>query len=575
MFSLRLPNSPSASSKLSAALVCFALFASSCSALSQTSAGNTQPPLTNPGSGGDPATTTLPVEDPAADPTTTAPPADDTTTTTAVPTQDPAVAQILAGYTTWTDPGLHVTDNRSLQTDQWFDEGGEAGREKVSCAPSQLPTVVREMDEFPAFGFSGDDVLPGLIVDGSAATTGNIRALPLNRSPFTLRSSLASANPTVVVDDPNSGTIAEAVATLKRDADPRLGSIDVTQSDIKYDSEETHSFEHSSLEVGVSMRYRNRLVSAGLDADYSQQKSVERHTITVQMVQRQLTLSMVDDSVSNPGQYFGVDVTGPQVDALIASGAIGSENPPMVINRVAYGRMMYFTMSSTNVSSSQELRAAVDAVKGKYEGSATVDAAHLETINSSEISMVAYGGDQNLALAAIRTGDLSQFFGSANPTTAAPLAFTFNTLNGGVVQLKESADIQALTCQRTPAPYEFAMKIDSVQGKLKIFVNNAEVMAVEDNNPVIGKKKDGSATLDGSKLNKLLKNGSNEIRLRYTNLGCDNRFRVRVFDGPNLPSSLSNPIESFSHPDWNECIGKGDMTLKFTINTGDRTVNEI
>ena len=566
---LSLNSSPA---KLSAALVCFALFASSCSALSQTSAGNTQPPLTNPGWGGDP------VEDPTLNPTTTVSPVDDTSSTTATtpvaPTQDPAVAQILAGYTTWTDPGLHVTDSRSLQTDQWFDEGGEAGREKVSCAPSQLPTVVREMDEFPAFGFSGDDVLPGLIVDGSAATTGNIRALPLNRSPFTLRSSLASANPTVVVDDPNSGTIAEAVATLKRDADPRLGSIDVTQSDIKYDSEETHSFEHSSLEVGVSMRYRNRLVSAGLDADYSQQQSVERHTITVQMVQRQLTLSMVDDSVSNPGQYFGVDVTGPQVDALIASGAIGSENPPMVIDRVAYGRMMYFTMSSTNVRSSQELRAAVDAVKGKYEGSATVDAEHLETINSSEISMVAYGGDQNLALAAIRTGDLSQFFGSANPTTAAPLAFTLNTLNGGVVQLKESADIQALNCQRTPAPYEFAMKIDSVQGKLKIFVNNAEVMTVTDANKGF-KKTDGSATLDGSTLNKLLKNGSNEIRLRYTNLGCDNRFRVRVFDGPNLPSSLSSPIESFSHPDWNECIGKGDMTLKFTINTSDRSVNEV
>ena len=555
-------------------LICIAVIASSCAGYTIAGPTATTDPADQPGSGQDPTATTQPADQPSTS-TTASVPADSTTTTTAPPTQDPAVAQILSAYTTWTDPGLHVTDNRALQTDDWFENEGESGREKVMCAPSQLPTVVREMDEFPAFGFSGDDVLPGLIVDGSAATTGNIRALPLDRAPFTLRSSLASANPTVVVENPNSGTIAEAVATLKRDADPRLGSIDVTQSDIKYDSEETHSFEHSSLEVGVSMRYRNRLVSAGLDADYSQQQSVERHTITVQMVQRQLTLSMVDDSVSNPGHYFDIGVTGPEVDALIASGAIGSENPPMVIDRVAYGRMMYFTMSSTSVRSASELKAAVDAVKGKYEGSATVETEHLETINSSEISMVAYGGDQNLALAAIRTGDLSQFFGPANPTTAAPLAFTFNTLNGGVVQLKESADIKALTCQRTPAPYEFAMKIDSVQGKLKVFVNNAEVLVVTDDNPAIGKKRDGSATLDGTKLNKLLKNGSNEIRLRYTNLGCDNRFRVRVFDGPTLPRSLSNPIESFSHPDWNECIGKGDMTLKFTINTADRSVTEI
>ncbi|MDH4279512.1 MAG: thiol-activated cytolysin family protein, partial [Acidimicrobiia bacterium] len=289
------------------------LLTTSCAGFSQlTASGTSEPPLSNPGFAGDEDPTLTTTVQPAA----TAPGSGDgdgSTTTAAPAVQDAAVSQILSGYTTWNDPGLHVPDDRNLQPDQWFDDASPNGREKVPCAPSVLPTVVRELDEFPAFGFSGDDVLPGLIVDGSAATSGNIRALPLARAPFTLRSSLASANPTVVVESPNSGTIAEAVSTLKRDADPRLGSIDVTQSDIKYDSSETHSFEHSSLEVGVSLRYRNRLASAGLDADYSQERSVERHTITVQMVQRQLTLSMVDDAVSSPGQYFDAGVTGAEI----------------------------------------------------------------------------------------------------------------------------------------------------------------------------------------------------------------------------------------------------------------------
>ena len=55
-----------------------------------------------------------------------------------------------------------------------------------------------------AFGFSGDDVLPGLVVDGSAVETGDLRVLPLARAPLTLRSSLASANPTVLIEAPDS-----------------------------------------------------------------------------------------------------------------------------------------------------------------------------------------------------------------------------------------------------------------------------------------------------------------------------------------------------------------------------------
>ena len=289
------------------------------------------------------------------------------------------------------------------------------------------------------------------------------------------------------------------------------------------------------------------------------------------MVQRQLTLSMVDDAVANPGQYFDTGVSGAEVDALIASGAIGTENPPMVIDRVAYGRLMYFTMSSTKVRSASELSAAVEAVKGSYEGSATVDATHLQVINESQISMVAYGGDQNLALAAIKTGDLGQFFGPANPTTAAPLAFTFTTLDGGVVALKESADIQALTCTRTPASYEFAMKVDTVQGKLVVFVNGTEAKVVKDDNPLIGSKRDGSGTLQGSALNSLLKNGENEIRLRYTNLGCDNRFRVRVFAGPDTSGRL---LDTFSHPSPG-CPSEGDMTLTFTIDTSTGSVEAV
>jgi hypothetical protein len=516
------------------------------------------------------ASTTSSAATPATAPTTTPTTAQPVDTT---PVQDPAVSRILSGYGTWADSGFHSADDRALTNSNWIEEDPDAGRQQVSCAATAPLAVARDLVEFPALGFSADDVLPGLVVDGSAVETGNIRVLPLSRAPFTLRSSLASANPTTVVERPDSGTITQAVSALKRDADPRLGGIDVTGGDISYRSTETHSFEHSALEIGVSLRYRNRLVSAGLDTDYSQDTTSERHTITVAMTQRQFTLSMVDDAVLQPGDYFDAAVTASQVESLVGSGAIGSANPPLVIDRVNYGRMMHFTMSSTEVTSSQQLRAAVDAVKGRYEGSGTVDAEHLSVIGQSEISMVSRGGDQDLALAAIRSGDLSRFFGPSNPTTAAPLTFTFKTLTGSPVTLSETAEVQRLDCRRAPAPYEFALRIDTVQGRLRIFVNSTEIMEVTDNNRGFNKT-DGSGTLHGTTLNNLLSPGKNEIRLRYTNLGCDNRFRVRVYDRSTVPADEANPAKTYSHPSPG-CPSEGDMTLKFELDTTNGSITKL
>lgn len=509
----------------------------------------------------------LPIVDPSSTvPTTTATTVTSETapTTAPAPVQDPQVNQALARYVGWQDPGYHSTDDRELRNDDWVEVHPQNGRQRVVCTPSPISVPPRQLDEFPAFGFLGDNVMPGLVVEGRSVASGDLRVLPLDRAPFTLRSSLASANPTVVVEDPNSGTVAEAVATLKRDADPRLGGVDVTTADINYGMTETHSFEQSSLDLGISLRYRNRLVSAGLETDYSQQDSVERHTITVRMVQRQLTLSIVDDVFTQPGQYFAPTVSTADVGALENQGVIGADSPPMVVDRVDYGRVMYFTMSSTKVSSAQDLRVAIEAVKGRYEGEGQVDASHIKTINESEINMVAYGGDQALATDAIKSGDISLFFGPANPTAASPLTFGLRTLGGAPVLLSETADVQQLSCQRTAEPYQFSFNITDVQGRLRVYVNGGEVADVRDDNPVIGKKVDGAAIVEGNRLNGKLDAGSNVVRLRYTNLGCDNRFKVSVHNGPTVKGSSS--IESFNHPYTNECR-EGDLSMEFTVDT--------
>jgi len=505
---------------------------------------------------------------PAADPvdtTTTAPvtvtTSTTTTTTTLPPTQDPAVAAALAGYTDWAVPTQHWADSRSLRTDSWHSTD-TSGRSLVECAPEALAPLGGRFGTFPAFGFTGGDVLPGLIVDGHAPQTGDLRILPLERSELTLRSSLASENPTKIVATPDSATIAAAVAELKRDADARVTGIDILPADLEYHSRETHSFEENSHQLGVSLRYRSPLVQAGMDANYEQETQTEKHSITVRMVQRMYDISLADDAVVDPGDYFSTGVTVDEVNALVASGAVGADSPPMVIDFVSYGRTMYFTMTSTTVKSADELRVAVDAASRKYQGEAELTVKQRKTLSESEVSLIAYGGDQGLALAAIRSGDLNEFFGAANTTTAAPLSFTMRTLDGDLVEVADTADLNRLVCGSTPDPFEFSLGIDKVQGKLKIYVNGTLTRTITDDNKLI-KKVDGSGTLSGTTLNSLLENGENTIRLRYTNLGCDNRFRVRVYSGT---SASGTSIHTESHPTPG-CFGEGDLTTEFVLDT--------
>ncbi|MFT7597671.1 MAG: hypothetical protein ACI8TP_000591 [Acidimicrobiales bacterium] len=370
--------------------------------------------------------------------------------------QDPAVAATLAAYTTWSDQARHWTDERPLTSEEWHVVDSDVGRQAVACQPSPFQTVVREFDEFPAFGFSGDDVVPGLIVNGTSVKTADLPVVPIERAPLTLRSSLASENPLVLIETPDSGTLAAAVADIKRDAD----------------------------------------------------------------------------------------------------------NPPMVIDRVSYGRVLYFTMTSTEVRSAQELQVAIDAVNRQYSGEGTVDVSHLETISQSDISLIAYGGDQSLTLGAIRSGDINQFFGPANTATAAPLAFALRTLDGAPVTLSESADVNQLTCTRIPDPFDFKLNVSAVQGKLVVSVNSDPELTVKDENAFL-RKTDGKGSL-----NLDLDPGINKIKLRYTNLGCDNQFKVTF----NMIGT--GVVHTESHPTPG-CFQEGDVTINLEIDTNDGTVTKV
>lgn len=447
------------------------------------------------------------------------------------PTATPVEPLELEPYVGWTVPTLTSVDDRDLVSDEFTTERG-GDRVAVSCTPTSLPTLSRSFDHFPAFAMTSDP-LPGLVVEGRGLLDGDLRALPLERAAVTLVSSLAQDDPVRVVDTPTTSSLSSSVSDLKRSADARLTGIDVVPSDITFTERETHSFEETALSLDVSLRYRGRMQSAGLDTSYDQERGVKRHTISVRFLQPMYTIAVERDQLLRPRDVFAPSVGEDDLDVLLADGRVAAENPPLLVDQVTYGRVMYFTMSSTEVSSAQDLAVAVEGARAGVSGEAELTTEQRETLSSSRIDMVSYGGDQDLALTAIRTGDLSAFFGPANTTTAAPLSFTARTLDGQVVEVADTADLQQLACDEQVANYTFTVELSGVEGRARVFVNGAEVLDVRDTPENIlepgrqARPGSGSATIDRH-LNFGANGTDNEVEVRFESTCVEAQFTFRV-----------------------------------------------
>ena len=518
------------------ALAGIALLASSCSSTSSTAS-----PVT--------AAATLPVA-------VTAPPADTgvpTTqpTDTTVAVQDPGVSSALAPLTGWSVPTYEATDSRSLEADSFERDNPDGTRSEVSCAPQGLPPMTGTFDSFPAFGFSGS-ILPGLVIQGAGVESGDLRVVPLDRAPATLVSSLSSGSPTSLVDAPTTATLTDAVATLQRDADARITGIDVVPAQVMYERTETFSFEQSRFALDTSLRYHGSF-DASMQVNFAQEKGVEKYSVVVRYVQPMYTIRMAADSIVSPGDYFAAGVTPADLSALQATGAMGPGNQPLVIDQVTYGRVMYFTLTSTEATSAQDLMVALDAANEQWDGGVEMTDEQRSLLRNSRIAMLAIGGDQGLAEDAIRTGDIGEYFGSANTTTAAALSFSLRTLDGTKVEVADSVSASRLLCDKTlieeQAP-TFTAAVSGVVGRVEVFVNGTRVIDASHtpDNLLTFTVNEFAYGSGSAGINAYFQSGSNVVEVKYTNLACINaQFTIKIqVDGRNVVNESMPPKCAFT-----------------------------
>jgi hypothetical protein len=324
----------------------------------------------------------------------------------------------------------------------------------------------KNFDGFLAPGMTSGVLWPGALIQGATLIDGTPAPITLPRSPISVSIDLAVPAPSRRVELPTSASVQDAVASLQRDADSRLGDIDVVPARVDFAMSEANATFQFMMDLGVYAKGSVPAallgleipgkVSVGVSEEVGLEGSFQRHTIAVRLVQPMYTISFADEAMREPVDYLDPSVTDAQVRQAVDRGVIGPDNLPTYVKSVTYGRMLTYTMTSTFAAEASELKAATQAAfdlfkVGSASGGSSLTARQQLILSNSEVRVIAFGGSQESALEAIRTGELDKFFTAVPATQAVPIGYRLNYLkNSRVATLGLGTKYTESQC--TPVP---------------------------------------------------------------------------------------------------------------------------
>ena len=295
---------------------------------------------------------------------------------------------------------------------------------------------------------------PGAFVQGKSYVVGSIDALTIpERAP--LRISIPDVASTTGDNfrtvTPNQAEVSNAIGNIVGNA--VLDGL-ATPSSIDFKMETYHSESQFALAAKVSGNYLGFSGSASGSID----RNASETTIAVQFTQRMYTVA-VERPASDPASFFSDDFTASDLEALRSRGQIGPDNLPVYVSEVVYGRMMMFTLTSTESESDirATLQAAYDGIGGSVEGS--LSARQQSLLQNSKVAITSYGGEAEATLAMIKSGNWADYFTANAPlNSASPLSYTFrNVGDNSIAAVTEATNYDVRTCdarQATPGTFE-------------------------------------------------------------------------------------------------------------------------
>jgi hypothetical protein len=350
-------------------------------------------------------------------------------------------------------PIAHIakqTESKAVEKGRVTVEG-----DAYDCTPTLYTYPKTKVGQFLALNRDEDSdvLLPGVFIQEEPfRRSGKLEEMPIARAPVTLSINLPVENTSRTIQNPSSSAIRQAVSELMREADDRLNltatntNLDIIPANIDYKSAVTYSFEHAMYEAGLSVDYEGGVFSAGLESAYSNENMVAKKTVICRMVQPMYTISFITDTYEKPADLFGASVTRQGLEEMERM----IQPFPFYIKSVTYGRMLLYSVSSSEAESADDLKVEVDATYGGFSGSGSLSRQTAKKTNDKEIDVKNWGGTQKVAFDAIRTGDFQQFFQPTPAGNAVPLYYTVQSIYRDPIEQTNELTVMAPNCTRIP-----------------------------------------------------------------------------------------------------------------------------
>ncbi|MFN2370543.1 MAG: thiol-activated cytolysin family protein [Candidatus Krumholzibacteriia bacterium] len=325
----------------------------------------------------------------------------------------------------------------------------------------------QNFDNLIAVGANATALKPGMLVQGRGVREGSLATIGLARSPLAISVDLALETPSRRIPNPSSSTIQDAVASLQREADTRLGNLDVIPAQISFQAKEAYSFEQAMLDAGISVKYSGVISSGSVGASIRQNTSSTSHTAVVKIFQPMYTISFADDEIAEPADFFADSVTEADFQRQVQLGTMGADNQPCYVQSVTFGRMVVYSATSSEVTSAEELKLALQASYGFWSGSANYDEQKASIVRNSSVEVQVFGGTQqdgtDAIRAALQSGEYGEFLRPVPATTAVPLSYRINDLRNRTAAIIGDATTYSIQSCREYTDMRFTVSLDRIE----------------------------------------------------------------------------------------------------------------
>ena len=295
---------------------------------------------------------------------------------------------------------------------------------QFSCT-TQHYTMRDNPDKIVMLGAGRDVLYPGALIQGKSYKDGlgAFLGIPLaidDRTPISVTITQIPGGNNVRKVPPTLADVSQAISEMVGNA---TQSDIPTPSDIAFEMREYDSDEQVALSLGINGHYLG--FSASASGDFS--RDVSEHQITLYYAEKMFDVSV--EGPPTPSAWFTPTFTPEKLQEQITLGRMGTQNPPLYVSNVAYGRILLVTMTSS--ASVTDMRAALNAAYqgGIAGGGVSLSAKYKSILQNARFAVSSLGGTGSATDAILRSGDWHDYFKQNDPLSAArPLSYTLRSL---------------------------------------------------------------------------------------------------------------------------------------------------